>query len=240
MDGKFIDFPLCCLAYIKGEKQRLTEIALFCVIEKALKLEKDKIIFARISNTDFSFMTAIDFVPDDPFHQKIGIASQDLGISISNILEANSVWVTIKEFVISYEAKYKKDAYCRMGRQLTFETIEGKFPYRDYSVLCAISSILGKSRINPYLIPDKRIAYCMHGYKTEKIASIENPDIELLSDKQLDKIVKRLKGKSGKSFIGYVKMPRKGKYYSTRIKETDKLREAIKQKRERRQNSTND
>ncbi len=223
MDGKFLDFPLCCLAYIAGDKNKLEEVANFCVVDKAIKMDHNYKIKGRIKDTDFSFMTAKDFDITQKLHLSIALVSKDLGININSMEDATHSWLKIKEFVDQYEKKYGIDAYCRMGRQLTYETISGELPLRIYLVLAAIHSILGKR--NSFLrITYKRIAYCMNGFKKKDFAFKENPNLRLLTDRQIGTCVEKLREKN---LIRVFVYNHREKFYSTRIKYEDKLRELV-------------
>lgn len=223
MDGKFLDFPLCCLAYVAGDKNKLDEVANFCVVEKAFKMDNNYKIKGRIKATDFSFMTAKDFDITQKLHLAIALFAKDLGIKINSIEEATNSWLRIKEFVGQYELKYGKDAYCRMGRQITFEVIYGELPLRMYLVLAAIHSILGKR--NSFLrITYERIAYCMTGFKRKEYAIMENPKQKLLTDRQIGTCVEKLREKN---LIRVFVCNRREKFYSTRIKYEETLREIV-------------
>jgi hypothetical protein len=227
MDGKFLDFPLCCLAYIADDKNKLNEIANYCVIGKALKMDHNYKIKGRIKDTDFSYMTAKDFDITQKFHLSIALASNNLGINLSSIEDATNSWLKINEFVNQYERKYGKDAYCRMGRQLTYEVIAGNLPLRIYLVLAAIHAILGKR--NSFLrITYERIAYCMKGFKRKEIATKENPNLKLLSDRQIGTCVDKLREKN---LIRIFIYNRREKFYSTRIKYDDALMEFVAKKK---------
>jgi len=223
MDGKFLDYPLCCLVYVAGDKNKLEEVAKFCVVEKAFKIDHNYKIKGRIKDTDFSFMTAKDFDLTQKLHLSIALFAKDLGIKINSIEEATHSWLKIKEFVEQFELKYGKDAYCRMGRQITFEAISGVLPLRMYLVLAAIHSILGKR--NSFLrITYERIAYCMTGFKRKEFAIQENPKQKLLTGRQIGTCVDKLREKN---LIRVFTYNRREKFYSTRIKCEETLRELV-------------
>jgi len=229
MDGKFLDFPLCCLAFINCEKERLREIQIFCVINRALKMEVDEKFDLRVSKMDLHNIKADDFIIDDKLHQKIVLASEDLGITLSSIQESFYCYSQMKEFVLDYELKYKTDSYCRIGRQLFYETMEGKFSFREFLVLCAISSKLGKQN-SFYRITYEQIGYRMFGYKTKDIALEEKKDLELFSERQIALSVNLLRMKNLITCITYFRE----KIYSTRIKDENELWHLYRTQKERR------
>jgi len=223
MDGKFLDFPLCCLAYIEGNQNKLKEIAFYCVVTKALELEYNYKIIGRIKATDFSYMTAKDFDVTQKLHLSIALVSKDLGIKIESIEEATNCWIAVKEYIRDHETKYGIDAYCSMGRKLTYEAIEGKLPLRIYLVLAAIHSILGKSK--PYLrITYERIAVRMTGCKSKDVLKEEKPQTRIISDRQVGLTVAKLREKN---LIRIFVYNRRERFYSTKIKHEDTLRDLV-------------
>lgn len=218
-DGKFLDFPLYCLTYCNGEAERLKDIALFCVVDYALKTDFEQLIQDRIKDIDFSLKMTDGIVSDDLINQKIFLATQDYGVKIDSFDEAKSIWIEIKTKIINYEDKFGKDAFCRMPKQLTYEVIEGKFPFREFSILAAIYSKLGKKNTY-YKMSYEQIAYRMLGYRRKDIALIEKPTIQVLPDWTIGYWVKKLKKRRFFRSATFFKE----KYYSTRIKYDDTLR----------------
>lgn len=92
MDGHFLDYPICCLSYLKGEQQKLKDVAFYCVVECAYKRKEDYKIIGRIKNADFSFVKAKDFNLMEGIHYHIAIAAQDLGVEIDSFIEALKCW----------------------------------------------------------------------------------------------------------------------------------------------------
>jgi hypothetical protein len=104
-----------------------------------------------------------------------------------------------------------------------FEVLDGRFDFKQFLVLCAFSSILGKKKKFVRITYD-RIRYAMYGYKSKKIFEKTDTKIELLTDKQLKRIIDIL---HSKKFFSKFTYRNRQIYYSTKL-EDEELREAVK------------
>jgi hypothetical protein len=219
-DKIFLEFPLIYLNYVGDNISKLNELLEMQVVDKALK-SSNNIKF------DFSKVKIIDFDCENPVHRKIVIAAKMLSVKVDSIENAIQYWLDFKTFQIAYEDKYEKDAYCRIGKKLTEDVINGYFGLREYKVLAAIQSALGKQR--PFLrITYEQISYRMHGYKRKRIAKIEGKDLHVLSAHQIKTSVTKLINKKLVLCVTYLF---REKYYSTKIKRADVLRDMIARKK---------
>jgi hypothetical protein len=219
-DKKFIEFPLHCLLYCADDKERLKEIILFCIVDSAMK---SKIY----EESDINYAKPEDFDIDNEIHRKITSAAAEYNYGIESIGKAINVWLEIKPILLDYEDKYGMDAYCSMGMQLTNDVLNERFGFREYKVLAAIQSVLGKKKI--YLrITYEHISYRVLGYKKKKIALAEGKMQGALSARQIKTSVTKLIHKKLLTTATYMN---REKYYSTKIKSADKLRELIKNKK---------
>jgi len=220
-DKKFIEFPLFCLLYCANDKKRLKDIILYCIVDSAIKSKIDDKI-------DCSLVKPDDFDNDNEIYVKIAAAAVEYNYKIESIEKAINVWLEIKPQIVAYEGKYGTDAYCRMGMQLTNDVITGRFGFREYKVLAAIQSTLGKKRTH-LRITYENISYRALGYKMKKIAYAEGITQGALSGRQIKTSVIKLINKKLLTSVTYFK---REKYYSTVIKCPEKLRELIKNKKQ--------
>lgn len=110
-----------------------------------------------------------------------------------------------------------------MGKKLSEDVINDYFSLREYKVLAAIQSILGKQK--PFQrITYEQISYRMLGYKRKRIALAEGKDLHVLSTHQIKTTVAKL---IRKKFLICVTYHFREKYYSTKIKRINLLRELI-------------
>lgn len=219
-DKIFIEFPIYCFSYCGNEKEKLRDVILYCIADKALKVPAREII-------DYCYMKASDFIYEDIIHKSIASAAEDFGFVVNSIEEVTKCWLELKERQLDYEDKYGKDAFCRMGRQLTEEVIKGNFGFREYKVLGAIQSVLGKKRIYSR-ITYELLSYRVMGFKTKTIANAEGYEQGELSGPQLKTSVIKLMHKGLLTTATYMF---REKYYSTKIKRSAKLRELIEKKK---------
>lgn len=199
MDGIFFEFPLCTLQLI-SEKHQLDNIISWCIINHLDKLNTGN-IHAKFKDSQSYF--------------NITCPRYELTLE-----KHDSLNYKIEEFI----SKYGKDSYCRIGKNLLFEVRDGQFAFKQFLVLCAISSILGK-RKKFVRITYERIRYAMHGFRSKDLFYKLMPNnVELLSDKQLKRIIDIL---HSKKFFAKFTYQRRQIYFSTRL-EDEQLRDAVK------------
>ncbi len=219
-DKIFFEFPLVYLSYIEDDPNKLIGLIEMQVVDKALKSSTNM-------KTDFNKVKISDFDCENPVHRKIVIAAKAMNVGINSIEDAITSWLDLKTYQYAYEEKYGKDAYCRIGKKLTEDVINGYFGLREYKVLAAIQSALGKQK--PFLrITYEQISYRMHGFKRKTIAKVEGKDLYVLSAHQIKTSVMKLINKKLLICVTYLF---REKYYSTKIKRTDVLRDLIARKK---------
>jgi hypothetical protein len=223
-DKRFIEFPLVCLFLCSGDKEKLNDLIILSLVDKALRLEIDEDI---ANNRMKELSICDDFDSENLIHSKILLTAKEMGIAISSIEKTTDKWIELKTFIVDYEKHYNKDAYCRMGKQLTTDVIEGKFPYREFAVLASIQSVIGKQKCYQRITYDQ-IAYRMKGFKTRKVAIELGKNESYLSSRQIKNSVLKLMEKKLLTSVTYMF---REKYYSTRIKNTARLREIIAKKK---------
>jgi len=214
-DKKFIEFPLICLSYIQNDRNRLKDILRMCIVDIALKSTLN-------TDIDYGQVQAKDFDFDNPIHKEITAIANNYNVVLDSYEKATNNWLDLKTISINYEKSFGKDAYCRMGKELTIDAINGNFSLREYLCLAAIQSILGK-RKRFLRITYEQIAYRMLGYKSKLIAH-ELGYADILSPIQIRKSVMKL---MKKRLIVCVTYMFREKYYSTKIKSAKALREVI-------------
>lgn len=219
-DKIFFEFPLVFLSLIGDDTNKLDELIEVLVVDKALK---SNINFA----IDFSKVKINDFDSENPIHRKIIAVAKNLNVKVGSIEKVIQFWIDFKSFQIQYEDKYGKDAYCRIGKKLTLDVINGSFGLREYKVLTAIQSILGKQK-SFQRITYEQISYRMLGFKRKKIAKLEGKNLQVLSAHQIKTSVNKLIRKKLLICVTYLY---REKYYSTKIKRIDYLRELIAKKK---------
>ncbi|MDR3594291.1 hypothetical protein [Clostridium sp.] len=225
-DKHFFEFPLSSLIYIASNRERLYDLIGYCIVKQTDKVtmttsEINNLVRHLVEERDRPLE---DYNKNSLFHKKILIATSHLGVIIYNVRHEIEEYQKLNEAISSYVSRNGKDAYCRIGKAIIFETCEGKFDYNLFSVLCGIQSILRDDKFKR--ITYDRIRYAMHGYKSKTVFEQENPGIKLLTDRQLKRLVDLL---HAKQFFSRFTYANRQIYYSTKIDNDEQLREAVKQ-----------
>jgi hypothetical protein len=170
----YFQFPLCLLAFGDDYKQRLETIVDYCVCEEARRINRKLPQGARNASLD----TAADF----------------LHVNVSREYAINR-WKEANSFIGPWERRYGKDAFVRVGTTLLREACNNTgLSYREFSILCAVNSIIGKRRSVPKRITEPSIRVRAAGYKSWKIAKAElsSGDSRLLTVDQVRYTLKKL------------------------------------------------
>lgn len=219
-DKVFLEFPLIYLSYVKDDINRLNELLQMLIVDSALKSTINTAM-------DYSKIKSNDFDIENPIHKKIAVTAYSFSIRVDSFEDAIRYWLDLKTLLYGYEEKYGKDAYCRMGKKLTEDVINGTFSLREYKVLAAIQSILGKQKSFLRITYDQ-ISYRILGYKKKKIALAEGITEGALSAHQIKTSVTKLIDKKMLTCVTYLF---REKYYSTKIKQPDLLRSLVAKKK---------
>jgi hypothetical protein len=159
----YFQFPLCLLAFGKDDKDRLEHIVSYCLCEQA-----------RRTNPKF---------PRSGRNGSLDEAATFLGVTIGSHESTIFRWKEADRFVCEGERRNGKDALVRIGTRLLWEAYNGTgVSYREFSILCAINSIIGKQRFVPKRITEPSILIRAAGFRSWKIAKAE-----LLSDESRNK-----------------------------------------------------
>jgi hypothetical protein len=218
-DGKFIEFPLSCLSY---PTDKMESILAFCIMKEARKIKYLHKNNAKGINEEYFPQ---DFDKNDKWCLLITIAAFNLRIKIKSYARIKELGSAINIYVNNYTEKYGDDAYCRIGKNLFVDTMNKRFDYKQFTVLCAINSIIGKQSEYKRITKDK-ILYRMLGYKSKEIFCSEYKlDVRLLTRRQLERIINSL---HEKNFFGKFTYAKRISYYSTKL-DDEQLRKRVLQ-----------
>ena len=155
----YFHFPLCLLAFREDHKERLQHIVSYCLYQEAKR-----------TNPKF---------PRSARNGSLEEAANFLGVNIRSPDNTISRWREADSFVRRWERRYGKDAFVRIGTTLLWEAHDNSgVSYREFSVLCAINSIIGKLRSVPKRITEPRIRVRAAGFKSWDVAKSELPSDE--------------------------------------------------------------
>ena len=220
MDGVMLEFPLCSLSYQTNDRERVDLIISYCLMEYSKKIKID--VCEAID-----FLTENlpnDFDQQSSKHIRLLVAAQQLGIILESCSRLEKDYKKLLKHISNYAIKYGSDAYCRVGKRLCFEARDGILPYRQFAIICAVQSIIGKTAKYKKITKD-RIRYAMRGYKSKNIALLEKEKDQIrLTDRQIGKTLEILQSK--RLFTKFTFANRQP-YYSTLLNNVDNVEQAI-------------
>jgi len=222
MDKIFLEFPLCCLSYPADEKEKIGMIISYCVVEHSKKINSN--IDERVEDYLDENETPSGFNKKSKTHCKILLAAEELGIILHDINHSIKKHDLIKNHISTFNFKYGNDSYCRIGKNLLFQVRDWQFPYRQFAVLCAVQSILGKKAKFKRITRD-RIRFASLGFKSKQVAfqEIKNGDI-LLTDRKIGIAIDIL---HAKKFFSKFTYANRQTFFSTKLNDKG-LFEAVK------------
>lgn len=188
LSREFLEFELCALSYPEKDKSKLLNLILHYAIVKKIITSGGK---NKVSNKLL-----------EPIKKRLHIY-----IDIELIMKDHD---TMNKYIKSFMMTYGKQPYCRIGEDFFLETIQKKFDYMTFSILCTITAVQGK-RAEWKTISKERMRAGMLGYKSKRIMETENRSNKFNSDFQIRTRVERLRGIEIISHITVFKYS----YYST-------------------------
>jgi hypothetical protein len=174
----YFHFPLCLLGFRSDYKDRLQHIVSYCLCEQA----------ERLSRT--SAAPAGNAALDE--------AAKFLHVSISSHDATIRRWEAATSFIRQRQTRYGRDASVRIATALLWEAHNNTgLTYREFSILCAINSILGNRHCTPRRITEPSIRVRAAGFKSWTIAnrhfrSDESRTARLLTPYQVRYTLQRL------------------------------------------------
>jgi hypothetical protein len=167
MSAAYFQFPLCLLSYGEHEKERLRAIIDYNVVDYAIKKLGNK--------KKKSLLTSAEI----------------LGVSYGDISSALPSWREARDYVERYESRHGTDALVRIGAALLWDCRKGALSYREFSILCAINSIIGRSK-SPKRVTQPAVRVRAAGYKSWSVATAEAATAKLYSEDQIYRTLNRL------------------------------------------------
>jgi hypothetical protein len=150
----YFHFPLCLLAFRKDYKDRLQQIVSYCLCENAQRLNR--------TSANVRWDTALY------------AAAEFLNVNIGSTEATTDRWKAATRFVCRWQDRYGRDASVRIATALLWEAHDNTgLTYREFSILCAINSVIGKRRSVPRRITEPSIRVRAAGFKSSKVATRE-------------------------------------------------------------------
>lgn len=209
---------------ITDKEEMINNIISYCLIEKANTYEYDVLDISEFGFDEDTVEDKLnDYDRDNPLHNKILKSANFFSISLGGIEHNIKRHEKVSKHINYFTAKYGKDSYTAIGKNLAFDCRDKGFNFDHFKLLCAINSILGRKKKFARITYD-RILYAMNGYRSKTIYEKEQPKIKLLSSKQLRSRIEFLHAK--KLFSKFTYRNRQI-FYSTQL-DDEQLKLAVK------------
>jgi len=154
----YFQFPLCLLAFGSDYKDRLQHIVSYCLCEHARWLSRK---LNRASSDTVS-------------QTELCKAATFLHVNMSSHVATIERWRLASWFIEGREERYGKDALVRIATNLLWEAHSNAgLTYREFSILCAINSVIGKRHCKPMRITESSIRVRAGGYKSWTVLNRE-------------------------------------------------------------------
>jgi hypothetical protein len=150
----YFQFPLCLLGFsTSDDKERLQYIVSYCLCQHAQRLDR-------------TFATHLQ-------HTVLDEAARFLHVNIGSHDSTIQRWSTARGYILDWERRYGKDASVRIATRLFWEAHNnGGLTYREFSILCAINSVIGRRRSRPRRITERTIRVRAAGFKSWRVADL--------------------------------------------------------------------
>jgi hypothetical protein len=155
----YFQFPLCLLGFRSDYKDQLQHIISYCLCEHAQRLSRSS--------------------ANAPGNTALCEAAKFLHVNIGSHDAAIWRWKAATRFIRQWENRYGRDASIRIATALLWEAHNNTgLTYREFSILCAINSVIGNRRSTPRRITEPSIRVRAAGFKSWTIANRELPSNE--------------------------------------------------------------
>jgi hypothetical protein len=169
----YFQFPLCLLAFRNDYKDRLQHIVCYCLCEHAQRLNRNS-----------------GNAPEDAALEE---AAKFLHVNVPSPEVTIDRWKAATRFIRQWQGRYGRDASVRIATALLWEAHNNTgLTYREFSILCAINSVIGNRRSVPRRITEPSIRVRAAGFKSSKVANIEPGSSQLLTPHQVRYTLERL------------------------------------------------
>jgi hypothetical protein len=150
----YFQFPLCLLAFGSDYRKRLQHIVCYCLGQHARRTSR----------------SPADFPERTPLFE----AGRFLHVNVPSYDAALERWDVARWLIRDWESRYGRDASVRISTSLLWEAHNNTgLSYREFSVLCAINSVIGNRRSVPRRITEPSIRVRAAGFKSWRVATCE-------------------------------------------------------------------
>lgn len=162
---KFFVFPLQLIYPLEDYRKTLNRIISYCMQSVGRKLEEslDEMVINDI-------ILPCAEMPDDYDEEKesqrhVVIGGDRLGVRYSSVLKILSEAKEADTIISTAERVNGDSALAFIGAQLLWDCLAGRLSYREFTVICAVNSVLGKDG-KPRLVRRSLLLARAAGFKT--------------------------------------------------------------------------
>lgn len=162
--GKFFTFPLPLICPMESPKLTLSRIIDFCVMDVGAKSAErlDEEVIDRILS---SANSPPDAQEDNDAHRHIILGSRRLNVIIHSAASCVAGRDEARRIIDAAERVNGASPLVFCGAEIVWECYKGEFPYRDFTVLCAVNSAIGQ-KTTPQLLRRSLLLARAGGFKT--------------------------------------------------------------------------
>ena len=232
IENTYLQFPLCALSFGQTEKGRLNAILDYAVVEAGSKLfskltinDRNRFLFIRNESGDLPS----GFDANCELHVAALYGARCLGVTYRDVRSLIESHDSLVSHVSKFESRHGRDPTVRIRTEWLFDVRDARgLTYREFSVLCAIFSVIGKKTMAK--VTQLRIRRRALGYRSLEIlvAEMDNrPDkARALTVRQAKDTIARL---HCNRFFSRCTVARRFTFYSIRLSD-EELRKKLLEK----------
>jgi hypothetical protein len=232
---KYFQFPLCALSYDDNFLARLNSIISFSCVQVGQNISQGMSAEEKLDKAyENKYKINKTFDKKYKIHIDAIIGANQLDVNIHDFRSFTNAFKLFDEYNTIFEDVHGRDVNVRIATNLLWDTINNKFSYREFSVLCAVYSCIG-NKTCPVLITRSQIQCRQLGYKSQAVISdrsLERTDGAIpLSFRQINYTLNAL---HERGFFSRARANMRQTYYSNKLNKDEICEELFKSKTRRR------
>jgi hypothetical protein len=177
-NNAYAQLPLCALSFGSNVKQRLNAIIDYAVARAGSRLfsklspnERDKFRFVQVEAGN----VPRGFDAKSEYHVAALYGAHCLGVTYPDFRSLFENYKSLSSYVSQFESRHGRDAWVRIRMDWLFAARDGRgINYREFTVLCAIFSVIGRKKWA--IVTRLDIQRRALGYRNQDILMAELPN----------------------------------------------------------------
>lgn len=175
-EDRYFQFPLWVLSYGKDVRERMDDLIGWCVMDAGRKARlsvDESVVQAKIASQSMP----ADFNEELEDHISVMLGLSMLNVSSGSVLNIIREWTKLEQHIRHFDSIYGTSPFVRIRSDLFWEGVNDArqpgcgFSWREFSVLCAVYSIVGDK---PFMrVIHDRIVAASLGYKSVAVMKME-------------------------------------------------------------------